>query len=210
MRIRRPKFLRRSLTAAAAGLLFALLSLPPMGLDFGRVYGSANSSVHAYRFHDCYLVARVPSVTDMVPNTALAADSPHANLRWVMDEKLLVFRFLVAARHHAELGPSWNEHSPPWYGLRVVSWYGTTALIIEPRKLRWFTLVLTAPLALGLLRVRARRMRQRRGACMHCGYSLFGCPSPRCPECGHTVVPITATDAPAASKPMDPDSPESP
>lgn len=198
MRIGRPRFLLRSAAAAGAGLVFASLSLSPMGRDFTRTYGSANSALHVYRFFNCYMVASRPAGYDAWQDEGIDV----TRLSWEppSDESSLlslVFDAIALDLGDDSSALSGIDVSLPWYGIQLVPWKGSRALLVEPRKLRWFTLALTAPLALGLIRADVRRRRQRRGACMLCGYSLFGCPSPRCPECGDSVVPFNARPAPA-------------
>ncbi len=45
-----------------------------------------------------------------------------------------------------------------------------------------------------------RSSHHKRGHCPRCGYSLYGLPSPVCPECGRTFSPSEAEDAEGESK----------
>lgn len=198
MRIRRPRFVIRSLSAAVAVLLFASLNHLSLDSHFWRVYGSSNSVIHIYQYCDCFMIADRPADHDAVMDNA----AEFVVLRtWggpPQDESYVWSHFvaeLIRELDDAASARSSNDARPPWYGVRLVPWKGSQAILVEPGKLRWFALALIAPLGLGLIRARARRMRQRRGACMLCGYSLFGCPSPRCPECGDSVVPFAAAAA---------------
>ncbi|GMU81024.1 MAG: hypothetical protein AMXMBFR47_08950 [Planctomycetota bacterium] len=170
-----------------------------MGRDFGRVYGSTDLALHVYRYSDCYLIANRATEEDA------KKDNPGfiALGTWggIPAEELYVLAPFVIESLVEQRDPSKarsdNCARPLWYGVRFVPWKGSRAILVEPAKLRWFALALTAPLALGLIRLNVRRRRQRRGACMHCGYSLFGCPSSRCPECGESFAPPALAEAPA-------------
>ncbi|GMU81025.1 MAG: hypothetical protein AMXMBFR47_08960 [Planctomycetota bacterium] len=194
MRVRPPKFTFR-VAVAMLGIVPIVIFARNVTLDsliFDRVAHFQSLSIHVYGLGDCYMIATEPRELDNARDRGAPVNTwqclpPAENQIWID---------FVSEYASLDTGtPYRNPARPSWFGVRLIPWKNSTVVIVEPPKLRWFGLLLSIPLLTGLSRSAIRLRRKRRGKCMHCGYSLSGCPSPRCPECGEGFVPLTTGDA---------------
>lgn len=175
MMLRRPR-LRWRIAAALLGVaIFVATDFLPRNAAFSRV-ASIGNELFLYRVGDCYLAALQPRGGEDV---------------WRIRPSVLGVDGIIysdEARVASLADPNApSDLHPVWYGVRPVPWKGSTALIMNPRGLRWFALALLLPLLLALNRHRRRRRRWRRRVCMTCAYPVHASPSTACPECGSPV-----------------------